>query len=102
MGKFKSKELIRSSKPPLLFFRPLLRRLFPRQEWENIYFSLSLSKHVYLLAYGTTAFFYAVSTVPSLMTALSDAPSIHDWSPLFAVGAVIIAISLIVDFSART
>jgi len=101
LGKFKSKELLRSSHPSVLFFRPLLIRLFPKQEWENLYFSISLSKHIYQLAYAMSTFFYALSSVPHLHQALIDAPSVHEWGPLLAVAGSIIAISLCLDFFVR-
>lgn len=101
LGKFKSKEFLRSAHPPILFFRPLLKKLFPKQEWENLYFSISLSKHIYQLAYAVSSFFYLVSSIPRLHQALLDAPSAHDWGPLLSVGGAIIALSLFLDFAAR-
>ncbi|MBU6446673.1 MAG: hypothetical protein KGQ49_04675, partial [Verrucomicrobia bacterium] len=53
LGKFKSK--------PLLFFRPVLRKFFRQHEWDNLYFCISISKHIYELAYAITAFFYLIS-----------------------------------------
>lgn len=101
LGKFKSKELLRSPRRPLFFFRPLLKWVFPRQEWENLYFSISLSKHIYQLAYAVFAFFYFTSTLPSLRETLLDPPSLRDWPPLLTAGASIIAISLFLDFFLR-
>lgn len=101
LGKFKSKELLRSSHPPILFFRPLLRRLFPKQDWGNLYFSISLSKHIYQLAYATSAFFYVVSSSPRLHKFLIETPTAHEWGPMLIVGGSIIAISVLLDFSVR-
>jgi putative hemolysin len=98
LGKFKSKELLRSSNPPILFFRPLLQRLFPKQEWENLYFSISLSKHIYQIAYATSSFFYLISTVPALHESL---PSDREWGPLLLTAGSIIAVSVILDFLLR-
>lgn len=101
LGKFRSKELLRSPHGPTLFFRPLLKKLFPKQEWENLYFSISLSKHIYQLAYATSSFFYALSVIPGLHQALLDVPTVHDWTALLGLGGSIIAISLLLDFAVR-
>lgn len=101
LGKFKSKELLRSPKGPWLFFRPVLKRLFPKNEWENLYFSISLSKHVYELAYAVCSFFYLVSTLPSLHETLLHAPAEKEWILLLAAGGLIIALSLFLDFVFR-
>ena len=86
LGKFKSKELLRSPHPPLFFFHSVLKRLFFRNEWENLYFATSLSKHITQLAYAVTAFSYL---------------SIKYQSSLLLIGSEIIALSLFVDFAAR-
>ena len=52
LGKFKSKEWLRSKGGGLFFFRPFLRWLFPKHEWENLYFSISICKQFYQLAYA--------------------------------------------------
>lgn len=101
LGKFKSKELLRSANGPRLFFRPVLKRLFPKNEWENLYFSISLSKHIYELAYAVCSFFYLISTLPSLHEILLHPPVEQEWIALFAAGGIIIAISLVLDFSFR-
>src|SRR5579863_9094423 len=92
LGKFKSKELLRSEQAPLFFFLPVLRKFFPKQEWENLYFSISISKHIFQLGFAVTAFCYVISKSSHLQT---------DWSYLLKVGSSIVAISLIVDFLIR-
>ncbi len=101
LGKFKSKELFRSEGRPLFFFRPLLKSFFPKNEWENLYYSISLSKHIYELAYATSSFFYLMSSIPELHEIIVEAPSAHDWLPLLFIGGSIIALSVILDFSLR-
>jgi len=101
LGKFKSKELFRSSNAPLFFFRPILKRLSHKHEWENLYFCISISKHIYELAYATSSFFFLISALPGLHHVLDSSPSAEDWPPLLAVGGSIIAIALILDFILR-
>lgn len=83
LGKFKSKEIFRSSAPPLFFFKGLLKKLFPQNEWENLYFCISISKHIYQLAFATTAIFYFLPQ--------------NDWVAL----CIIIGISIGLDFLMR-
>jgi CBS domain containing-hemolysin-like protein len=101
MGKFKSKEFLRSEGAPLFFYLPFLRRFFPNQDWENLYFSLSISKHIFQLSFAVTAFFYAISRSAHLQHALVDPPTSTDWGSLLETGGIIIAISLSVDFLVR-
>ncbi len=101
LGKFRSKELLRSKGAPLLFFRPLLRKFFRQHDWENIHFCISVSKHIYELAYAITAFFYLLSAMPVLNQLIDNIPSTHDWPPLILVGASIIAVSVVFDFVMR-
>ena len=99
LGKFKAKEVLRS--PPLLFFRPLLNRLFPKHEWENLYFSISLSKHVLQLAYAIGAFFYVLSMSRELQEQLARIFVSHEWLPFIEIAAIIIALSIGLDYCVR-
>ncbi len=101
LGKFKSKELLRSPHPPLGFFRSILRLLFLKHEWENLYFSIALSKHIAQIAYAATVFFYLLSQTNPFRTSLIEATSIEDWSRILSILGIIIAISLLSDFIAR-
>lgn len=57
LGKFKTKEILRSSHQlPLFFFRPLLRFFFPKNEWENFSFSISLTRQICLLAFAAASY----------------------------------------------
>ncbi len=100
LGRYKSKELLRSAKSPFFFFLPVLKKFFPKQEWENLYFSLSLSKHIFQLAYAVSAFFYLVANIKDLHSLLGD-PSPQDLPYLLAVGGSIIALSLVIDYLVR-
>ncbi len=101
LGKFKSKELFRSPRAPLFFFRSILKLLFLKHEWENLYFLIALSKHIAQIAYSVTAFFYLLSQTNPLHTSILEAATTHDWPRIFLIGGAIIAISLISDFGAR-
>jgi CBS domain containing-hemolysin-like protein len=101
LGKFKSKELLRSEHAPLLFFRPILKKFFRQNEWENLYFCSSISKHIYELAYAISTFFYLISALPNLHHLVDRIPTQEDWTPLLVVGGSIIVFSVILDFLAR-
>ena len=93
MGKFKSKEQLRSPNPPLFFFLPLLKKCFPKGEWENLYFSISVSKHILQIGFAIFAFFFVIATRPVLEA--------ESWPELLTIGSVIIGISLASDFVFR-
>lgn len=101
LGKFKSKELLRSNRGPILFFRPIMKKFFPHHEWENLYFSITVSKHIYDLAYATSSFFFLISAWPHLYQTLIAAPKAHDWLTIVLVGGAIIALSVFLSFFAR-
>ncbi len=102
LGKFKSKELLRSANPPHFFFLTILKKFFRLNEWENVYFCISLSKHIYELAYAITAFFYLMATMPSLQGGiLADLPSSHHWTPLIWAALAIIFLFVLLDFTLR-
>jgi CBS domain containing-hemolysin-like protein len=99
LGKFKAKEVLKS--PQWLFFRPFLGRLFPKHEWENLYFSISLSKHVLQLAYAISGFFYLLFFKEPLREILSNISISHQWVPLLSAGGFLIALSIVLDYCAR-
>ncbi|EKE08591.1 MAG: hypothetical protein ACD_17C00088G0003 [uncultured bacterium] len=101
LGRYKSKELLKSRGAPWFFFRSLLHKFFPLHDWENLYFCITFSKHIYSLAYAITAFFYAISTISGLHHLVDEMPSKEDWAPLLTLGLSIIALSVVFDFLAR-
>ncbi len=101
LGRFKSKQLFRSSKSPLMIFYALLKYLFPKQEWESLYFSISISKHIYLLAYAISAFFYLFAYFPILDEPVSEASALEDFFPLLLIFCIIIGTSIALDFLGR-
>jgi len=100
LGKYKSKEFLKSDRGPFFFFFRILKKFFAKQEWESLYFTLSLSKHILQLAYAVSAFFYLVANIDDLHSLLAF-PSPQDLSYLLAVGGSIIALSLIIDYLVR-
>ena len=101
LGKFKSKELLKAPNGPILFFRPILKKFFKLHEWENIYFCISVSKHIYELAYAISAFFFLISSMPQLHHLLHFEATGEDWPPLFLLGAAIIIVTVFLDFIVR-
>jgi CBS domain containing-hemolysin-like protein len=99
LGKFKAKEVLRS--PQWLFFRPFLSKLFPKHEWENLYFSISLSKQILQLAYAIFGFFYLLSIKAPLRQTLFDIPTSHHWLPLLLSGGFLIGLSILLDYCVR-
>jgi CBS domain containing-hemolysin-like protein len=101
LGKFKSKELLRSPHAPFFFFFPVLRKFFPKQEWENLYFSISLTKHIVNLAYAISAFFYILSDFPRVHQVLLEAGGNDDFFYPVIISLVIIGISLFIEYIVR-
>ncbi len=88
LGKFKVKETFK--KRSSFFFRPLLKFFFPKSEWEYLNFTISVTKHIVLLSFAISAFFFLTDYFSPL--------KIHDF---LIMGGVIVAVSLSCDFFAR-
>lgn len=99
LGKFKSKEFLRSPHPPLFFFRSLLKSFFFKNEWENLYFCLSITKHIYQISYTIAACFYCLSAFPYLYESLNYTS--YNWVYLLLTAGSIIGVSLLSDFISR-
>ncbi|HSX13239.1 MAG TPA: hemolysin family protein [Chlamydiales bacterium] len=69
------------------------------QNFENLYFSISLSKQIYQLLYAVSFFFFLFSTYPSIRQTLRD--PIPDFIPLLLASCLIVGISIILDFVVR-
>ncbi len=98
LGRLKSKELLHKS---MFFFRPFLRRLFPRHEWDALHAAIGLSKSIYQLLYALSGFFFMATTVPLFRELLDQAPSEHDFAPLVLAAVTLLVSSLLCDFLAR-
>ncbi len=94
LGKFKSKERLRKRK--VYFFPYLLRKFFPKNEWENLYFSLSITKHICQFLYAVTGFFYALS-----FFTLEKHPFREDFLSLLLIILALLLVSLTFDFLLR-
>ncbi|HEX2583280.1 MAG TPA: hemolysin family protein [Chlamydiales bacterium] len=101
LGKFKSKEFLRSPQGPFFFFFPILKKFFPKQEWENLYFSISLTKHIVYLAYAISAFFYLITVFPHLHQVFLEGGRSDDFQYLAVIGLAIITLSLFIDYICR-
>lgn len=98
LGRIKSKELLKESH---FFFQPVLKRFFPRREWDNLHVAAGQSKNVFQLLYTLSGFFYLATSVPYFRELLNGAPSAHDWPPLIFASSALLGLWLISDFSVR-
>jgi len=101
MGKFKSKELIRSLPAPFSFFRLLIKRCCPKNEWDNLYFSISVTKHILQLSYAIFAFSLLLHREPFLQEKLFALSPAEKWPTLLILGSSLIGLSLTLDFLFR-
>ncbi len=83
LGRHKSKKII---------------RLFAT--WENLIFSISLSKQITQLLYAIFFFFFLFSAYPSIRRSLQEI--IPDFAPLLLASCLIVGISIFLDFIVRT
>jgi putative hemolysin len=98
LGRIKSKELLENS---YFFFNSLLRRFFPRHEWDTLHIAINLSKNIYQLLYTLSGFFYLATSVPYFRELLQNAPTTHDWPPLILASIILLGLSLLCDFLSR-
>ncbi|MBM3184631.1 MAG: hypothetical protein FJZ64_04935, partial [Chlamydiae bacterium] len=92
LGKFQFKELSRSS--PLFFFPMLLQPFFSeKQEWENISFSISFTRSIAYLGFAVSSLHYCVTRIHVF--------SIESGLHFLAIGAILLTISLSIDFLAH-
>ena len=101
MGKFKSKELFRSLPPPFSFFQMLIKRCCPKNEWDNLYFAISISKHILQLSYALLALWFLLNQEPFLQSKLFDQNLAGEWLALLIIGAVLVGVSIVFDFLFR-
>lgn len=71
LGKFRSKELAASLLPSSSFFKLFLRLVFPKNEWESLYFSLVFATQVYQLGFLAFAFSFFSPKYPHLTAGIS-------------------------------
>ncbi len=96
LGKFQFKEIFKTSSPPLLFFRPFLKFFFRKHESENLYHSISLSKHILLIFYAVSASIYLINRIATFHHADKNPV----WVELFPFAAILGA-SFLTEMLAR-
>lgn len=96
LGKHQSKEIFRSKNPPLFFFRPILKRFISKNEWDNLYFCLALTKHICQLSYGVFGLYYLFIHSNQNSSFLVDKNVFF-----FTFGALLLGASLTIDFVSR-
>ena len=101
MGKFRSKELLKSSHLSFFVFRFLLKKCCPRGEWENLYFVLSMTRQVLQISYALLTFLFLAAYQPSLQNELFNDLAPKHWTSFLLVGGFVAALSLIFDFFFR-
>lgn len=79
-------------RPKFYFLPRLLKRFFPKEEWENLFFVISMSKQICRLCYGILGFFY-----------LSSLDQLESVFSLLGFGSllILIALSLLFDLGTR-
>ena len=98
LGRIKTKEVIKQHR---FFFRAVLRRFFPRQEWDTLHIAIGVSKNIYQLLFALSGFFFLATYVPYFKLLLTQAPSNHDWTPQLLTALTLLLITLVTDFIAR-
>ncbi len=80
-------------KRPKFYFLPrFLKQIFPKEEWENLFFVISMSKQICKLCYGILGFFY--------LTRLEALGGVFSLLGLACL-VILIALSLLLDLSMR-
>jgi putative hemolysin len=98
LGKFQSKSLLKEKKSPLFFFYFLFERLFPTNEWENLYFIISFTKYILHLLYAISAFLFMDHYLPLSSTS----PLLQEnWAHISIYLIAIVALSIVLDFFMR-
>ncbi|MCC6127997.1 MAG: hypothetical protein IT584_02220, partial [Chlamydiae bacterium] len=97
MGKFKSKELFRSLRPPFSFFQLLIKRCCPKNEWDNLYFSISITKHILQLSYAIFALWFLLNRENLLKQKLFSQSLADEWLLLVVIGGALAGLSLVLD-----
>lgn len=97
LGKYNT-ELQQYTRASKLFFFQIFLKKFSGNQWTNIGFTISVTKHILNLLYATTAFFYALSI---LSATPGNTNSKITWGALLLIALIIICISLLLDYTMR-
>ncbi len=92
LGRIQSKKEFKK-KPHYFFAYTFIRKLFPNDPWDNLFYLLSFTKHLLRLLYSTTFFLYLLSYFSSSLSA--------SFSHILLCIAIVAAIGLLFDFFFR-
>jgi len=88
LGRIQSKKEFHQKKH-FYFFYFLIKRIFPKDKWENVFFLLSITKNILQLLYATFFFYYLSNFIQK------------DSISLILSIVIIVGLSLFIDFLSR-
>lgn len=100
LGKYQSNEKLKITRSKLFFFRSLLYKFFKKNEWENLYFCIGISKNILILLYAFSAFFFGLNYLAKIKSSF-DLGSFQTPLIIGTISLIIIAISILTDFVMR-
>jgi len=100
LGKYQSKEKLKIRKSRLFFFRFVLFRFFSQDEWNNLYFCISATKNLLSLLYASSAFMFFLLYLGT-QKSFVGITSLDEPLSIIFIALIIIAISILVDFTFR-
>jgi CBS domain containing-hemolysin-like protein len=98
LGKFRCKTLLEEKQSPLFLFFSLFERLFPTNEWENLYFIISFTKYILHILYAVCAFLFLEHYLP--LHSPNFLPG-QNWVHISLYLTGIVALSIVLDFLMR-
>ncbi len=98
LGKFRCTTLLDEKKSHLFFFFFLFERLFPANEWENLYFIISFTKYILHILYAISAFLFLDHYLP--LSTSHFLPE-QNWAHIAIYLVGIVALSILLDFLMR-
>lgn len=96
LGRYKAKEILTKKRASYFFFSQVIKRFFPKNEWEYLYFTVSISKHILQFLYAAWGIFYAIT-----LFSIENRPLKENIFTLFIIALILLLISLAFDFFIR-
>ncbi|HSW72233.1 MAG TPA: hemolysin family protein [Chlamydiales bacterium] len=96
LGRYKAKEILTKKRASFFFFSRVIKRFFPKNEWEYLYFTVSITKHILQFLYAASGIFYALTYFY-----IEKHPFKETLLSLFLIAISLLVISLIFDFILR-
>jgi len=96
LGQFRFNLTVENKRSKFFFFYYLLEKFFPKNIWDNIHFTVSITKHILVLLYALVAFL-PLFVLPWVEHADLD----FSWMRAIFSMIIIIGIALILDFFMR-